>query len=583
MNRILLAATCIAAAVAYGFRAEAQTPSKTWNPNLSGNTYRNPIIDADYSDPDVCRVGDDFYMTSSSFNCFPGLQVLHSTDLVNWEIIGAALWDNYPAGEGALDWATSVQHGNAVWAPAIRYHDGEFYIYWGDPDRGLYMVKTRDPRGQWDDVVLVKGGLGMIDCCPLWDEDGNAYLSHGCAGSRAGVKSVLFVAPLSPDGTHVTGPSRIVYDGHETQPTIEGTKFYKRNGYYYIMSPAGGVPTGWQVVLRSRSPYGPYEERVVMAQGKSKTNGPHQGAWVDTPAGEDWFLHFQDKGAYGRVVHLQPMRWVEDWPVIGVDKDGDGCGDAVEKYKKPNLKSSGVFQPDESDDFDRNALGWQWQWHGLPSHYWYYADAAHSRLRLYCVGNRPGFKNLGDCPNLLLQKMPTEDFTATAKVTFTPNPEFKPRGENAGLVVMGQDYAALKIVDTAEGFVLQLVTCKDALKGKAEQVVASVPIESVVGETPYTVRYASTTVPMKLPAARTSTPELYLRVTVKGHPRKNNVDDAVCTFSYSTDGKKFEKLGEEFRAKEGKWIGAKVGFFSCRPGEKNDSGWMDVDYIHFDK
>jgi beta-xylosidase len=583
MKKILLTAALTASLLPGALELLAQTPSKTWNPNLSNGRYRNPIIDADYSDPDVCRVGDDFYMTSSSFNCFPGLQILHSTDLVNWEIIGAALLDQYPAGTGELDWDTYVQHGNAVWAPSIRYHNGEFYIYCGDPDRGLFMTKTKDPRGVWDPVVMVKEGKGLIDCCPLWNEDGNAYLSHGCAGSRAGVKSVLFVAPMSPDGTRVIGPSRIVYDGHETQPTIEGTKFYKRGEYYYIMSPAGGVPTGWQVVLRSKNPYGPYEERVVMAQGKSKINGPHQGAWVDTAEGEDWFIHFQDKDAYGRVVHLQPMTWVNDWPVIGVDKDGDGVGDAVEEYRKPNLKSSGNFQPNEDDEFDSNSLGLQWQWHGLPSHYWYYTDAAHSRLRLYTVENRANYKNLSDCPNLLLQKLPTENFKATAKVTFTPNPEFKPRGENAGLIMMGQDYAALKIVDTADGFVLQQVVCKNALKGKEEKVVAEVSLKSVTGETPYTAKYASTTVPMKVPAARVSTQDVWLRVVVQGKSRKQDVNATMCRFYYSLDGKKFEPLGEEFQAQPGKWIGAKVGFFSCRPGQKNDGGWLDVDYIHFEK
>ena len=289
---------CMAATV---LPSAAQTPSKTWNPNLGNDKYRNPVIDADYSDPDVCRVGDDYYMTSSSFACFPGLQILHSTDLVNWELVGAALLNDYPVlpeNKGSdIDWHKRIQHGNYVWAPSIRYHDGWFYIYCGDPDQGLFMTKTQDPRGQWSPLTWVLKGKGLIDCCPLWDDDGKAYLSFGCAGSRAGVKSVLFVAPLSPDGTAVTGPARIVYDGHEDQPTIEGTKFYKRNGYYYIMSPAGGVKYGWQVELRSKSPYGPYEEYVGLAQGKSKVNGPHQGAWVDTQNGEDWFLHFQDKHA----------------------------------------------------------------------------------------------------------------------------------------------------------------------------------------------------------------------------------------------------------------------------------------------
>lgn len=566
-------------AVATG--AQAQTKSKTWNPNVSKTEYRNPVLNADYSDPDVCRVGNDYYMTSSSFNCFPGLQVLHSTDLVNWEIIGAALEDWYPGDE----WAEAVQHGNAVWAPSIRHHNGEFFIYWGDPDRGLFMVKTKDPSGHWDKPVMVKEGKGMIDCCPLWDEDGRAWLSYGCAGSRAGVKSVLFMTEMTPDGKSTIGPGRIIYDGHDTQPTIEGTKLYKRNGYYYIMSPAGGVPTGWQVVLRSKNPFGPYEERVVMAQGNNTlVNGPHQGGWVDTQNGEDWFLHFQDKDAYGRVVHLQPMKWVNDWPVIGVDKDGDGVGEPVNKYKKPNLPSSGDFQPDESDDFTANKLGWQWQWHGLPSHYWSFCDANKQVLRLYSVENRPNYKNLSDCPNLLLQKLPAEDFTVTAKVKFTPNPDFKPRGENCGLIMMGQSYFALKIVDTKDGFELQRVDCKDALKGKAETIVTSVKLPSVEGEVPYTNKYLSSNGGSLKFSGRPSTPDVYLRIVVKAkRPKAGHEPETWCTMQYSTDGKKFTTLGSDFKAVVGKWIGAKVGLFCCRPGAKNDGGWMEVDWVHFEK
>lgn len=563
--------------------AAAQTPSATWNPNVSASKYRNPVINADYSDPDVCRVGNDYWMTSSSFASFPGLQILHSTDLVNWEIVGAALTDYYPD----ESWKKAVQHGNFVWAPSIRYHDGWFYIYCGDPDNGLFMTKTKDPRGTWEPIVWVKEGKGMIDCCPLWDEDGKAYLSHGCAGSRAGVKSVLFVAPLSPDGTKVTGPSQIVYDGHETQPTIEGTKFYKRNGYYYIMSPAGGVPTGWQVTLRSRSPFGPYEEYISMAQGGdlNHINGPHQGAWVDTQNGEDWFLHFQDKDAYGRVVHLQPMKWVNDWPVIGEDKDGDGVGTPVNEYRKPNLPSSGNYQPAESDEFDTTTLGLQWQWQGPWSHYWYFCDANNSRLRLYGVEHLPGFRNLSDCPNLLLQKLPAENFTVTAKVKFAPNPEFKARGENAGLIMMGQDYAALKIVDMGDGkFRLQRVNCKKCLKDGKEEVEAEVEIDGVKGDEPYTVKYASVGVGQVKPSARITTPDLWLRVKVRGHrPKGKVVPQTLCRFYYSLDGKNYKELGSEFAAQPGKWIGAKVGLFNCRPGTKNDAAWLDVDSFIFTK
>lgn len=501
----------------------AQAPPKTWNPNLSGGRYQNPIINADYSDPDVCRHGDDYYMTSSSFACFPGLQILHSTDLVNWTIVGAALKDHYPVlpqYRGTdLDYRNKIQHGNYVWAPSIRYHDGWYYIYWGDPDQGVFMVRTQNPCDDWSEPVLVKEGKGMIDCCPLWDDDGRAYLSHGCAGSRAGVKSVLFVAPLSADGTHVTGPSRIVYDGHEDQPTIEGTKFYKHGGYYYIFSPAGGVKYGWQVELRSKSPYGPYEERVTLAQGKSKVNGPHQGAWVDTPCGEDWFIHFQDKHAYGRVVHLQPAQWKDGWLVIGDDKDGDGCGDAVAAWKKPRvsaLSKDKVLQPAESDEFDSNDLGLQWQFEGPWSHYWYYCDARNSRLRLYGPQQPEGFRNISDLQNMLLQKLPAENFTVAARMRFIPNPDFKPKGEEGGFVIMGQDYAAIKLVSTAEGCVLRYVVCKSAQKGKAEETIEEKPVALVPMPRPYTQKYAVD----DKPQPRSATPYICTRKSMEHRSRQ---------------------------------------------------------------
>lgn len=561
---------------------KAQSPSNTWNPNLPGGKYRNPIIDADYSDPDVCRVGNDYYMTSSSFANFPGLQILHSTDLVNWELIGSAFKDDYPVlpeYQGTdLDWHKKIQHGNYVWAPSIRYHDGWFYIYCGDPDQGLFMTKTRNPRETWSEPVWVMKGKGLIDCCPLWDEDGKAYLSHGCAGSRAGVKSVLFVAPMSPDGTKVIGPSQIVYDGHEDQPTIEGTKFYKRNGYYYIFSPAGGVKYGWQVELRSKNPYGPYEEYVGLAQGKSKINGPHQGAWVDTQNGEDWFLHFQDKHAYGRVVHLQPARWKNDWLVIGEDKDGDGCGDPVLTWKKPNLPSSGNFQPAEDDDFNSTTLGLQWQFEGPYSQYWYFCDAAKSKLRLYGVQAPDNYKNLSDLQNALMQKLPTENFTATAKLKFIPNPSYKQKGEEAGFMIKGLDYAALKFVSTENGCVLRYVTCLGAQKGKAEKTIAEIPVKMVKQAKPYTQKYAVDDIPQP----RMGTVDVYVRAEVKSSGIGNNIK-SHAQFYYSLDGKKYSKMGTPFEVKEGKWVGAKIGFFNMRPESKNDAAFLDIDWIRFTK
>src|SRR4030042_6393123 len=245
--------------------------SLVWVSDNGDGTYRNPVLHADYSDPDVIRVGDDFYMTASSFTCVPGLPVLHSGDLVNWEIIGHAL--KYQVPRAVFD---KPQQGNGVWAPCIRYQKGVYYIYYPDPDFGIYLIKAKDPAGPWTEPVMVKSGKGLIDPSPLWDDDGKAYLVHAYAGSRAGIKSILVVCRMNNKGTEVFDDGVLVYDGHEKHPTIEGPKFHKRNGNCYIFAPGGGVRSGWQVVLRSKNVCGPYEDRVVMAQGGSDVNGPHQ-------------------------------------------------------------------------------------------------------------------------------------------------------------------------------------------------------------------------------------------------------------------------------------------------------------------
>ncbi|MEX2336445.1 MAG: glycoside hydrolase 43 family protein, partial [Fulvivirga sp.] len=312
-------------------QAQENYVSEVWVSDQGDGTYKNPVLHADYSDPDVVRVGQDYYMTSSSFNVAPGLPVLHSKDLVNWELIGHALDRQLP-----VDHFKTPRHGNGVWAPAFRHHNGEFYIYWGDPDFGIYMVKSENPEGPWEEPVLVEEGKGLIDPAPLWDDDGKAYLVHAYAGSRAGIKSILVVKPMNAEGTKTTGEGRIVFDGHEDHPTVEGSKFYKKDGLYYIFAPAGGVSTGWQLILRSENVYGPYEEHISLAQGETDINGPHQGAWVTTESGEDWFIHFQDKGAYGRIVHLQPMEWKNGWPTMGEDPDGDGTRQPVMTHKKPD-------------------------------------------------------------------------------------------------------------------------------------------------------------------------------------------------------------------------------------------------------
>lgn len=512
-------------------------------------TYHNPIIHADYSDPDVCRKGKDYYLTASSFSCTPGLPILHSQDLVHWELINYALEKVEPE-----EFYNDARPGQGVWAPSIRLHKDTFYITWGDPDFGLWMVKATDPRGKWSKPVLIKEGkdAGLEDCCPLWDDDGKTYLSHAYAGSRSGLKSIIAVCEIDKAITKAE-TSRLVFDGHVTDPTIEGTKFYKRNGYYYIFCPAGGVATGWQTVLRSKSPWGLYERRTVMAQGNSPINGPHQGAWVTTPEGEDWFLHFQDVETVGRIIHLQPMKWVNDWPVIGIDPDGDGCGEPVIDYRVPKSKRATEYTLNYSDEFNSSSLALQWQWMANSKSTWCFPDSLNGVLRLFSAYTdtvtrvEPFNKivNLWNTPNLLAEKINGDHFVATTKLTVHPDP--RRAGERFSFVIYGEDYATLTIENTTAGLLLKQITCLKARKEGLEQVQEQVQIPNA---------------------------PIYLRILFR------NGED--CSFAYSTDGVNFTPIGKDFKAKPGRWIGAKLGYVAQRPVKNNDGGWMDIDWLRID-
>ena len=518
------------------------TLSNVWVSDNGDGTYKNPVLNADYSDPDAIRVGDDYYLVSSSFNCVPALPILHSKDLVNWKIVNSVFTQQQP-----LDVFNKPQHGNGVWAPAIRYHKGEFYIFYPDPDFGIYVVKTRNILGKWNEPILIMPGKGLIDPCPLWDEDGKAYLVHGFAGSRAGIKNILAVCKMSVDGTKILDEGTIVYDGHDNHETVEGPKFYKRNGLYYLMLPAGGVPTGYQLILRSKNIYGPYEEKIVLAQGNTPTNGPHQGAWIETQTGESWFLHFQDKGAYGRVVHLEPVKWVAGWPIMGNDSDGDGKGEPVLVYKKPNVgKIWPIATPATSDEFN-SQLGLQWQWHANFKNWWAFPVASKGVLRMYTVGAPSNFVNMADVPNLLLQKFTAEEFSATTKVIFNTSKTTK-TGEKFGLIVMGHDYAYVGLKKVDNKLFITQATCNEATKQGLEKEIETID---------------------------TSSKSAFFRVKVsKG---------GICNFSYSLNGSTFTPIGKPFTAKPGGWIGAKVGLFCMRSEFINDPGFADVDWFRIEK
>jgi beta-xylosidase len=497
-----------------------------WSPDQGDGTFRNPVIFADYSDPDVIRVGEDFFLTASSFHCTPGLPILHSRDLVNWTLVNHAV-KNLPHPR-----YRDVQPGCGIWAPAMRFHDGRFWIFFPMPDEGIYLTTAKDPAGQWTEPRLVQEGRGLIDPCPFWDDDGKAYLVHAYAASRAGIKHQLRVCPMHPDGSGFSGAGRIVFHEPERHPTIEGPKFLKQGGWYYILAPAGGVQNGWQVALRSRDIFGPYEDRIVLEQGDSPVNGPHQGALVDLPNGEWWFIHFQDVGVYGRVVHLQPVQWQDGWPVIGQNRKGTGAGQPVLTHRKPgaNLPPAPAVPP-TSDEFDATTLGLQWQWQANHDDNWFSLSARRGCLRLFAQPGRQS--DLMHSANVLLQKFPARSFRVETELEFSP----AVAEEESGLIVMGADYAALAVRRTKQG---QWIVFRNNTGG---QVLAEAPAG-------------------------------ICRLAV------NVADGGVCRFAFRDGAGRWHEAPQTFRARAGAWVGAKAGLYSVCPAGK-PGGHADFNYFRF--
>ncbi|TCK98648.1 beta-xylosidase [Natranaerovirga hydrolytica] len=512
-----------------------------WQADLENGYYKNPILFTDYSDPDVIRVGDTFFMTASSFNCVPGLPVLVSKDLVSWEIC------NYGVTHLPFETYDSPAHGKGIWAPSIRYHHNKYWIFVGMPDEGIFMTHTEDPFGEWCPLICIWSGKGFIDPCPFWDEDGKAYIVHAYAKSRIGFQSKLGLLPMSQDGTKCIGEDRFIFDGSKTQPTIEGPKVYKRGKYYYIFAPAGGVATGWQTVLRSTSIYGPYEEKIVMHQGSTEVNGPHQGGLVDTPNQEEWFVHFQDKGVYGRIVHLQPVRWKNDWPIIGENPNEESIGKPVLKYKKPSgCQAVEPTEPETSDDFQEGRLGLSWQWLANPKENYYSMNERKGYLRLYAVNpNNIANDVLYNCGNVLTQKIAAPDFEMVTKIDVS---QLKV-GTKSGVTVFGMSYAYVAIIKKEEDVYLQYVTSQ----GKDEDIKENLQWEKKI--------------------------QLDQDANIWFKINFNKTEK--CQFSTSVDGVKYNQTTDYFTPSQGKWVGAKIGLFALNEKLTNSESYIDVEYVKF--
>lgn len=529
---------------------------KMWIADQGDGTYTNPILYTDYSDPDAIRVGEDYFMIASSFCNTPAVPLLHSKDLVNWKVI------NYIIDKLPFDYYDKPVHGCGTWAPAIRYHEGTYYVFIPMPDEGIMMCKTTDPFGKWSEPAYVRKVVGWIDPCPFWDEDGKAYMVTAFARSRIGFKSMLYMSPIEPDCSGVLDDGQFIYDGHATQPTIEGPKLYKRNGYYYIFAPAGGVKPGWQTVLRSKNIYGPWEEKIVLHQGNSPVNGPHQGAWVDTPDGQDWFLHFQDVGNAGRIVHLQPMHWENDWPVIGIAKDGNDYGEPVLEYRKPDVGDveTDVCEPDSSDSFCGKNLGLQWQWNANYDKKWYSCTERGLILNaMFKEADRP----LGDVRNLLLQKWPAPEFTCITKIDVTGMKE----GDTVGIISMGMLYEGLALTKNAAGFDVSVT--EGTQHFDKEKAITDEQTKTVA----------------QLAAAECADGVWFMYKVVRTGYRDISAEEKhtpveMLGLYYSVNGTDFVKCISA-ESKAGRWVGVKNGIYCI--SDNDDGGCVTAKYVKYIK
>jgi beta-xylosidase len=495
---------------------------------VTSETYRNPVLDADWSDPDVVRVGDDFYLTASSFGRAPGLPLLHSRDLVNWTLVGHALERLEPAAEFGRP-----RHDCGVWAPSLRYHDERFWIFWGDPDQGVFQINAPQIRGPWTRPHLLKAGKGLIDPCPLWDEEtGEAYLVHAWAKSRSGVKNRLTGHRMRPDGTGLLDEGKVIVDGDRIPGwfTLEGPKLYRHDGWFWILAPAGGVETGWQGAFRSRDFFGPYEERIVLEQKDTDVNGPHQGGWVRTPSGEDWFLHFQQRGAYGRVVHLQPMRWGPGgtsrsseaesgggWPVLGDD------GAPVAEHRRPALPPQPPAAPATDDDFPGGRYGRQWQWTANPGDGWATQHSGDG-LRLTCVRSADAH-DLRKLPHVLTQRLPGAPCAAEVELRLDRDEP----GARAGLAVLGDAFGWIGLQRGTDGTVHLVHRFAEGVADRERDAAH----------------------PRIAPEGRAR-----LRIEIGAGAR--------CLFSADV-GDGFRPSGPVFTATPWRWVGALLGLFALAP------------------
>ena len=534
-------------------------------------SYVNPVLYADFPNPDVCVSEEDgrAYLTAASFDRRPALPILSSDDLVNWSYVGHAL---------------PVDFDDVVLTPSIRYCSDkrEFVIYWNDPENGVFRISALRPTGPWSeprrvidyDAEDVPEG-GMTDPCPLYDDDGRIYLVNGWDASKSGLdSSVLTVRELNADETKGIGAPVLVYDGAaDGLSDCTGVKFYRHNGEYWLFFSAKAEGAWRQVVARAKTPYGPYEARTVLSQEKPDGYGLRAGAWVSRLVSdealtsvrqEDWLVGSRDQGAYGRTVALEPMVWPADaWPRVGKDGRPTASGvmpSSVSEKRVPQaqLPFGGLAVGDE---FDGLRLGPQWhyanrtwQCAAWSSSYGFFRLNSTSVDRCASKGSSLGSGKVEQpwlAENLVVQRFPAERFEAVLKSAVVA----KGDAQEAGLVVQGRNSARIGLKYNEKKAEFEVVYVESQMdKNRAwnrKTIVLGVFSARTVGQV--------------------HSAEVFFRLQV--------ASGASCAFAWSTDGKDWKPAPAAFSAVSDDDGGATFGLYAISPPESEMRGWIDADWI----
>jgi beta-xylosidase len=502
--------------------------------DLGPGKYKNPIVFADFPDPDVIRVDDTYYMVTTTMHHFPGCTMLKSKDMVNWEYCAQPLeqlatTDRYNLLNGKNAYAAGM------WACSMTWHDGKFYILINGNDAGGYVLSASNPEGVWE-----KKQLSRIYYDPgMLFDNGKVYVACGIGNIQ--------MCELDENFNFIK-EKRVISD----KDGLEGSHLYKIGDYYYIYATYGGWPSG-QAVFRSKNIFGPYEEKMLLEKNiNGKANTIHQGALIETQTGEWWTILQQDLGAMGRMPNLQPVKWNNDWPEIG------NKGIPYSSYTKPKV---GTTFPRSilptSDNFRSYPIGMQWQWNHNPDNaaWSLFERPGWLRLRASSTADR-----LTQARNMLTQRIfafhdkPNVPSTGTIRLDLSNLKE----GDRAGICILQDPYAAIA------------VEVKD---GKKQVIWWQDQLTQNSGFTP---SQATATIPDASPSGNDNI--IYLRAEITYGTSKT-------MFYYSTDGVTFKPLGKQTTLgfNLSVFVGARFGLFCYNTGATvpaaSPSGYADFDWF----